>query len=252
MSVLTQGLLRTDFNSSGLIRLLARLVGDQGATDAAGTKRSFAERLGLWLDYLDAISLSAALNSGAAGGPEALSVSPSFARVPLREEFARVRAGLLDSINATAVPKAGPAPGATAASATDFSPFRRYYLARQRDMEADIGPLRAAARAALAARSPALKRLAAVDAALDKALGERERSLLASLPALLEKRFEHLRKGHEAAPGTPAASETTQPGGWLAVFRQDMHEMLLAELDLRLQPVSGLIEALGNEVTTQQ
>jgi hypothetical protein len=39
-----------------------------------------------------------------------------------------------------------------------------------------------------------------------------------------------------------------QPGGWLANFCRELQGVLLAELDLRLQPTVGLIEALSNEV----
>jgi hypothetical protein len=38
-----------------------------------------------------------------------------------------------------------------------------------------------------------------------------------------------------------------QPGGWLAAFGQELQEALLAELDARLQPVTGLIEAIRNK-----
>ena len=41
-----------------------------------------------------------------------------------------------------------------------------------------------------------------------------------------------------------------QPGAWLHTFCQDMRAVLLAELELRLQPVAGLLDAL-NEVTRQ-
>jgi hypothetical protein len=144
-----------------------------------------------------------------------------------------------------------PAIGASIEGAADFSPYRRYYVAHQRDMDSSIGQLRANVRAALSSRSPTLKRLATLDAALGQALGARERNLLATVPSLLENRFEHLRKAHqEALAATQAPDDPErwmQPGGWLAVFCKDMQGVLLAELDVRLQPVIGLIEALGNE-----
>ncbi|KAE8755722.1 DUF3348 family protein, partial [Paraburkholderia madseniana] len=34
------------------------------------------------------------------------------------------------------------------------------------------------------------------------------------------------------------------PGTWLNTFRKDMQSVLLAELDVRLQPVEGLLAAL--------
>jgi hypothetical protein len=50
-----------------------------------------------------------------------------------------------------------------------------------------------------------------------------------------------------AAAGTAEASEDAAPvtpGAWLDVFRKDMRSVLLAELDVRLQPVEGLLAAL--------
>lgn len=49
----------------------------------------------------------------------------------------------------------------------------------------------------------------------------------------------------EAAPAreTPPAVAVT-PGVWLDTFRADMRAVLLAELDVRLQPVEGLLAAL--------
>ncbi|MFT4267926.1 MAG: DUF3348 family protein, partial [Xenophilus sp.] len=90
-------------------------------------------------------------------------------------------------------------------------------------------------RDALAARSPALARLAAVDAVMERALAAREQALLGALPARLQKHFERLRR--EAGPEAP-------PSAWLPAFRRDLQALLLAELDFRLQPLEGLMQAL--------
>lgn len=54
-----------------------------------------------------------------------------------------------------------------------------------------------------------------------------------------------------AAPAQAAASAAPQPalsaptpGAWLETFRKDMRSVLLAELDVRLQPVEGLLATL--------
>lgn len=253
---MAEALPRTSFNSSRLVRFLA----DLAMADVADSKQSFAERLGLWLDLTDAISLSASLNSRSASGPDAQSAAPSLARVAVHEEFARVRTALVNSMTTDGVLQAAgkartklptPAPGASIESAADFSPYRRYYVARQRDMDSSIGPLRANVRAALSSLSPTIKQLVALDAVLDQALCARERALLSTVPSLLENRFEYLRKAHQEALADTRAPDNPdlwmQPGGWLAVFCKDMQAALLAELDVRLQPVLGLIEALGTE-----
>lgn len=207
----------TGVTSSALIRLLARLTD----VDVAGSKQTFAERLSRWLGWTDAIALSAALN----GSPAQV---PSGARVAHDAddgEFARVRDALAKAIAAGGEP---------VDTTVGFVPFRRRYHAQQQAMENSIGPLRARLRARLAGRSPTMARLAAVDAVMEQVLGARERALLSSVPVLLEKHFERLRQADAGAAD----------GEWIDVFRQDMHSVLLAELEIRLQPAAGLLEAL--------
>lgn len=248
---MARGSPRTSFDSSRLIRALSDLV----STDATPPRQSFADRLGQWLDFADAIALFSALNGStdAAGGP-ATAEHPA-----LRDEFARVRGALLDSINTDGVLTPGkarirlPAPAwhASTPGAADYLPYHRYYLAHQRDMGAAIAPLRASVRAGLAQRAPALRQLAALDGVLDQALAPRERSLLATVPQLLGRHFEQLHQAHRSALPTPDdPARWLQPGAWLHTFCQDMRVVLRAELELRLQPVAGLMDAL-NEVTRQ-
>lgn len=256
---MAQGLPRTRLNSSGLVRLLTELA----AADVPGSKQSFADRLGQWLDFTDALSLYSALNAGAAGDAGLSSAAPSSDGAVTRNQFARVRDALRDSIVTDGVSRPGkarielpaPTPNDSVENAADFAPYHRYYLAHQRDMAANIGPLRAAVRGVLARQSPALKRLAALDAVLDKALEARERGLLATVPTLLGKRFEHRYESHRATQTEATADDPMRwmaPGGWLAAFCREMQDVLRAELDVRLQPVAGLIAALEDEATRKQ
>jgi hypothetical protein len=242
---------RTGFNGSALVRLLSRL----SQVDVREPRQVTADRLSQWFGWTDAISLSAALN----GNPAA---SPSGARAGAsaeENECNRVRMALTSAITqdstflqkpapvptkaakATKVLKTSPedtaidtqaAPVATA-TPTDFAPYRQRYLARQQAMDAAVGPLRGRLRARLAGKSPAMARLAAVDVVMEQVLGAQERSLLGSVPTLLEKHFKRLRQA--------------APDGWLDAFHQDARDVLLAELELRFQPVDGLLEALRAE-----
>ncbi len=59
--------------------------------------------------------------------------------------------------------------------------------------------------------------------------------------------FERLRRAEQETPADAEASGNAPaltPGAWLDVFRKDMQSVLLAELDLRFQPVEGLLAAL--------
>lgn len=86
-------------------------------------------------------------------------------------------------------------------------------------------------------------------------LGGREQKLLSTVHVVLERRFEHLRKTHQL--GLDAAQQQDDPamwrqaGGWLGVLGKELQEVLLAELEVRLQPFVELIEAFSNEVKKQ-
>ena len=211
---------RPAFNSSQLVRLLAGL--DIG--DVAGSRQTLAERLAPWLGWSDAIALFGVLDGDPAAKPGNAPATPAVI-----DEIKRVRRELAQSItDETAF-------AADMNDAADFAPCRRAYRAQQQLMQTRLAPLRARLRAALSARSPELARLAALDAVLDGALAEREQHLLAQVPGLLERHFTRLRRA-QAGPEPRLAPDPV---------RQTLQTVLLAELELRLQPVAGLAEALA-------
>lgn len=241
------GLQRATFNRADLVRILSETV-----SNPIDFKYDFGERLGQWLDFTDALALSAVLNGESAATADA----PAHPAAPeLQAQLARVRRTLGKAIANDGVFTAEsvrlrfptPLPDVDAESAADFSPYHRYYLAQQRDQAAIIGALRAQARKALADGSPGQRQLAALDAAFEKSLQTRERKLLANIPILLAQRFAQRYREHSASLGTHADDPATwtAPGSWLHAFCQDTQAVLFAELDLRLKPVAGLIAALG-------
>ena len=133
-----------------------------------------------------------------------------------------------------------------------YAPFRRYHQAHQRDMENNVRSVRAKLRESVSAASPKLQQLVALDAAFDGILVEREARLLSTIPSLMEKRFHQLRKAHLLTQPTDNNPDLwMKPDAWLARFCTELQTVLLAELDLRLQPAVGLLEALHNEKTLQ-
>ena len=88
-----------------------------------------------------------------------------------------------------------------------------------------------------------MAQLAALDAVMDQLFSGREQRLLSQLPAFLKTRFAALRQ-QAAQPDIPDAPDDLR---WLHHFAAEFEQILLAELDLRLQPVTGLIEALAHE-----
>lgn len=206
---------------SELTRLLARLAD----APPAGTRPAFAERLGHWLGWTGAISLSAALVAGPAapaGLPRAQGAEEA--------DFQRVRAALEASI--------ADGPRESASSPTDFGPHRRHCIARQQAMQEAVAALRQRLRDALSRRSPAMARLAAIDAVMDEGLAAQERGLLGLVPLRLQAHFERLQR---------TAGEDTR---WPQAFRDDMERVLRAELAHRLLPAQGLLDALRTHPET--
>jgi hypothetical protein len=255
---------RKAFSGPALIRLLARLT-DAGVP-ASG--QPLADRLGHWLGWTDAIALSTALS----GHPSAADTRGAASDSTEDALCMRVRTSLSNAIarDATLAPERqrSAARGRHVSQAPvddtppDYAVFRQCYLARQEDMESAIGDLRARLRTRLAGRQPAMARLAAVDAVMERVLGARERVSLAAVPGLLSMHFERLRAAAQAArdaqdgqdaqaahaasgPDTlPAQPPTVNANAWLDVFRKDMQSVLFAELEVRFQPVEGLLAAL--------
>lgn len=214
---------RSGLTGMALVRLLAGMA---EAPQRVGEPRAaFADGLVQWVGWTDAIALSAALERPAkATSPHDRSYTDEHA------EYERVRATLAQAIGRE-VQAAGRSP---LEAGMGFVPYRQCCLARQQAMGVAVGALRERVRAAVAAGGGDLARLAAVDAVLAQALAGQELRLLAAVPARLEKHFQRL-----CADAAAESAETAREA-----FRADLQAVLLAELELRLQPVEGLLQAL--------
>ena len=256
---MTRVLQRTNFHSSKLALCLTALE----LVDAAAPENAFGEKLGLWVHFAVAITLSAVHNDGGRSLPDIESSGYRSAQVAVSAEFDKTQAIMTDAVMTSCASNPGPTHIVLHAPvlalpldlAATYLPYRRFYEAHQRDMESRVAPLRVNVREALATASPRLRQLAELDATLENILRDRERKLLAKVPVLLRQRFEHLYKEHQQLhvqlcahtqrADTPA--EWMQAGGWLAHFCSDLQMLLLAEVALRLQPTLGLIEALTEQ-----
>jgi hypothetical protein len=209
----------------------------------------FAERMSLWFNAFDAIRLQAvhqSFRSDEAAGHGASTNTPTVRTRGLADEVRRARATLAHAI--------AQEPGANAPD-TGYAAYRRRHLELQRRMETMIVPLRDHVRQGLAAASPRLRQLAALDAVLEQVLAPREQSLLPTVATLLQRRFDQLRLANPSAPDLAGQQDDAAAGQrppWLQSFEEDWRDALLAELDLRLEPVTGLVEALTNESNIQQ
>jgi hypothetical protein len=205
----------------------------------------------------------------------------------LAKHVDKVRSQLVESITQGAPAGSGltridmPAPvlDAPVEAKAAFEPYRRFVAAHQRQMDSTLRSLRAQLRLQLSKQGSAGQQLAALDTAFENILAEREATLLAKTAKLLEKRFVQALKAHmqrqaqtqPAAMATETADAATDdmddmdvtdanpndtpkadPSSWLMPLRQTIRQALLAELDTRLQPTLGLLEALTSFATQKQ
>lgn len=196
--------------------------------------RDFADRLGLMLNFGDSIILSDAHKVK----PEKGFLRNTDSAEDLKQEVLRTKNTLVQRVVQSCTPGSeNPRirwPTVEPVGDLSYDPFYRFYLAHQREQDLALRVLRAGARDALSGCSPGLKKLSVLDQALDDTLWDHTRRFFALIPRLLERRFALLQK--------------QQQPQWLIQFRKDIQALLLAELDLRLQPILGMVEALEKEV----
>jgi hypothetical protein len=231
----------------------------QAWTDALAGGAPWAERepaatrLAQWLDWTDSIALAAAVDraqTGAAtrsqsGLPRAEAVSG--ARL-VEQGQARLRAALKATVQeAVAEWSLGGPKG------RDPADLRRGVARAQRQMDDGVARLRAALREQLSSTGPEGRELAAIDAVLEQALAERQRHLLSGAAGRLARLGENARFGSKSpeAAGEPGATGTAPrsakaTGQRLVTSRlvEELMAPLTAELELRLQPLRGLEQAL--------
>jgi len=231
--------LRSHLHSTRLVRLLGPWL----PTAVEAPRQDVAERLGQWLNVNETIALHQTQAAASAGARRAQQVAPLVClpadqpaelHAELQPALQRVRSVLSQSILARD-PSHQPD---SEALDTEWALFHQRLHDQQRRMALSVDALRSHVRQRMAASTPALAQLAALDAAMEPLFGAREQRLLATtLPALLKARFGALRQAARL-------TDTPEDLRWLQTFAAEFEQILLAELELRLQPVTGLIEAL--------
>ena len=286
---MTRALPRASLYSASLVRFLtenALLAPARPAEDVGqklGDWLDFRQAIAL----LGVLSPETASDPQPAAPPPHVRRMALLAPEALAKHVDKVRAQLVESITQGAPAGSGlaridmPAPvlDESVEIKTAFDPYRRFVAAHQRQMESTLRSLRAQLRLQLSQRASAGQQLAALDTAFENILAEREAALLAKTSKLLEKRFVQALKAHmqvqaqaqraalatETADATVDASDDinamasatnespkADPSSWLMPLRQTIRQALLAELDTRLQPALGLLEALTSLATQEQ
>lgn len=274
---MTRALPRASLYSASLVRFLT----ENALLAPARQVEDVGQKLGDWLDFRQAIALHGVLHpeprpaQASNARPAKASRTAQMAPGALARHVDKVRAQLAESITQGAPVGSGlvriemPAPvlDEPMELKTAFEPYRRFVAAHQRQMESTLRSLRAQLRLQLSQYGNALQQLAALDATFENILAEREAMLLGKTVQLLEKRFVIALKAHMQAlaktetavhaaegdvPSSTHNSPKPDPSTWLMPIQQTLRQVLLAELDTRLQPCLGLLEAIHSETAQEQ
>lgn len=252
-------------------RLVQRLTELEVTGDQDSQPHS-SDRFGHLLSLHDCVNLAEMLAEVSAIPFEPTRISIE----KIKDEFIRVHAALVDFVAKSFAPRAGRARGrlptpeayhshcrftqvyATAGSGivknhtAAYEPYRKFYAGRQETLAIKIYHLRSKMADAISGASPEFAQLASLDKGVGDALSVQSQQIFTAIPNLLGRRFKHLLDAHwHELPSRPAVSDLEpwmKSGGWMSEFCGEMQEMLLAELEIRLLPVLGLIEALSDTV----
>lgn len=245
---MTQALPQVSLGSSRLVRFLT----DLSVTDTQVSHRQFTERLGQLIDFSDSITLSDAHARNLEVDSEGVAeFSDGITREFLRARSTIVQAAMRSFFPGSGLtrikwPAAETAP--PAGPDTAVQPYLKFYGSQQADIDSKIRGLHLRSREAVSRLSPGLERICAIDAALADALGVHARRYFSSVPRLLARRMEALFNNYQA--GVTNGLDPLR--AWLDTreqFRRETQGLLLAEIEARLLPALGLIEALNEETS---
>lgn len=231
---------------------LVRFLNDLDVSNADLFDKAFAERISQLIGLHKSLALSGLPLKLARLRFEPRSVSAD----KVQQEFLRVNQELIETLIECFTPGNGSArvrfPGyredATEEQLNNFDLYVQFYSARQRQIELKVQHLLSYVRDAAAGHSQRLAQLVMLESSFGEAIVGYDRQCLAAVPRLLEAYFEQLRKEHQDMLTEQSGESTSEEApSWINQFSDDMRELLFAELELRLMPVMGLIEAFDED-----
>jgi hypothetical protein len=232
---------------------LVRLLRDMPGLEREPPREQFAEQLSRLVNLPDSIKIAAALGGGGERNRDAAPAEASAAR----DELQRVRETLLGAVDRSFEPGSRasrirlphPGPPRWDEGPAACAPYLKFYMAHQAQFDATVQGLHLRIRTMAAGTCDALARLAALDLALADTLYPSARRFYAGVPALAGARFEELLQQSSAAD----EDEVGMQSRWerlLAAFSEELRSLLAAELEARLLPVLGLVEAIEEQTNT--
>lgn len=259
MFAMNQSASPTLSDRSRLVRLLT------GMSDSKFSDGDYnlAEQLGRIISLSDSISLSRSLgqlskqvaespSSEALNQVNAVQQNVLESREKMMRTIINSFAGInsfADQSSSSGIQLPSVSTGTKAEALKTYEPYQRFYSMHQAEMAGSIQTLRLNVRASISGFSSDLQQLAELDRIINDSIAAHNGKLFNVTPKLLQQRFKELLSAHQQSQGSQDITEPLdwlKPGAWLTVFYKELQELLLAELDVRLQPVLGLLEALND------
>jgi Protein of unknown function (DUF3348) len=235
-----------DLHSAPLLRFWI----ERGLLDPGTSTRDLGVRLGDWLSVRHAIQLRPLLDAS----PSSQRHAPGLAAETWRAEFdqmvADLRAAILHDRFASGLWR-NPMPAGVILHPLVWDelwePYRRYLSDHQKQMNLWLGRWRKKLRAALLTAGGDMQVLARLDAVYGDALADKETRLLATLPLRMGQHLNRLVRQHLVPSSEPTTGRSASSPPWLSAFEVDLRASLMAELELRSQPLLGLLEAMESK-----
>jgi hypothetical protein len=246
---------------------LVRCIEELAVTDVAFSADNLSGKLGRLLDFRESMRLSA-LHASLGG----MTCEPASASLQgIKTALLHVRLSLVESVlgsyrgeGAERIKLPTLESRLPLEALASIAPYQRFYLFKQRDFESRIQILQQDVREALRGMSVEMAQLAALDESLLDSLSMHTRRQFSVVPGLLCRRFDTLLDacqpdqvgGISAVPAGQSREDVlrtwVRPGAWLDRFCREMQGLLLAELEFRLLPVLGLLEAATQQAGARQ
>ncbi len=239
--------------SSALVRKVQTLIDK----DIPINQTRFSERLTQNMDFTSSLKLSELHGhlrvldkkmAGFSASDDGQTDQHQSKKIALNAVFERVHRAILQTINqsfdANIEQARYPLPKLIIDKGRpDLSIYQAFYVAQQKDMSAKIQGLRTYMREVLSATSPSMAKLALVDKTLEETIGFPLRGGFSAMSKVVQQYTQRL----ESEWQDDAQQELFQERG-SSDFLNELHQLLLAELDLRLQPIQGMLDAFNHEV----
>mgnify|MGYP000137798836 CR=1 FL=1 len=239
---------------------LVRFLSEYEISNVEVSHKNFAERLGLLVDLSDSVTLSESLRAIPKMVHKTAEVVAEKEGDNLVQAFLKQRSAVLESILKSFDSKAVfiqfklpiPKSNTSIEEAIKFDQYQRFYLLHQSELDFKIEQIRSFVRKVISEYSLNLAQLAELDKTFSKSMTIHTRKRFSVVPQLLKVRFDQLYSDY-----CDSLSESTcvdkpifwvTKNGWLTQFYSEMQQILLAEFEVRLEPIIGLVEAYNEEI----